>query len=135
MNLQTGEVVNMTFADNSVAKVRLVEIEQSRSGIFPDYYWFEYVEGETNKQVVHPDFKKSPLIKSEILLPKILVDLVITRKNNLQDIQISEYDSKLKKYLEKNIRKKDRSEAISLFNGLKNLMSEEEIIKKYFDKE
>lgn len=135
MNLQTGEVVSITFADNSVAKVRLVEIEHSRSGMFPDDYWFEYVEGETNKQVVHPDFKKSPLIKSEILLPEGLVDLVITRANNLQDIQISEYDSKLKKYLEKNMRKEDHAEGISLFNRLKNLMSEEEIIKKYFDKE
>ena len=135
MNLQIGEVVSLNFADNSIAKVRLVEIEYSRSGMFPDDYWFEYIEGETNKKIVHPDFKKSPLIKSEILLPKGLVDLVITRKNNLQDIQISEYDSKLKKYLEKNMRKEDHSEAISLFNRLKNLMSEEEIIKKYFDKE
>lgn len=134
MNLQIGEIVNITFGDNSTAKVRLIEIDYSRSGMFPDDYWFEYLEDELNRQVIHPDFKKSPLIKSELLLPKTLVDLVISRSSSIQNVQISEYESKLKKYLEKNMRKEDHSEGISLFNKLKKLMSEEEIIKEYFDK-
>lgn len=66
-----GKTVTMKFKNGTTAIVRIKEIKQYN--MFPNDYWLEYMEGETNKLLVHPDYGKNDLIKSEILLPEVLV--------------------------------------------------------------
>lgn len=76
MTLEIGQTGIMTWADGTTSKVRVVGKETY--SFMPNDYWFEYVEGETNKQLVHPDFGVSDFIKSEILLPEGLIDHIFT---------------------------------------------------------
>lgn len=66
-----GKTGTMKFRDGSTAKVRVVDIKHYR--MFPSDYWLEYMEGETNKKLIHHDYGKNNSIKSEILLPEVLL--------------------------------------------------------------
>lgn len=66
-----GKTGTLKFIDGSTARVRVVDIDTYK--YFTPDYWLEYTEGETNKLLVHPSYGKSKLIKSEILLPEVLV--------------------------------------------------------------
>lgn len=72
--MKEGQEGIITFGDKSTAKVRLVKNEVTS---IINNYWLEYVEGETNKQLVHPDYGKKDIILSEILLPEFLFNKVV----------------------------------------------------------
>ena len=72
-----GKTGTLTFGDGSSAKVIFVAKDNYPASGMPSDYWLEYAKGETNKSLVHPDFGKSPLIKSEILLPEFLFNMVV----------------------------------------------------------
>jgi len=76
MTLQVGQTGTMNWADGTSSKVKVVGVESY--SFMPTDYWFEYEQGETNKQLVHPDFGKSDFIKAEILLPEGLIDYIFT---------------------------------------------------------
>lgn len=65
-----GKTGILTFGDNTLAKIKVVK-KQTYSSM-PNDYWLEYQEGETNRQIVHPDYGNSPHIISEILLPEFI---------------------------------------------------------------
>lgn len=66
-----GKTGTMKFKNGTTARVRIVDIDTYKN--FTPDYWLEYMEGETNKLLVHPGYGKNDLIKSEILLPEVLV--------------------------------------------------------------
>jgi hypothetical protein len=68
--MEIGSTGTLTFGDGTSAKVRLVDVDNIA-------YWLEYVEGETNRQIIHPDFGKSPFIWSEIVLPPAWFRVVV----------------------------------------------------------
>lgn len=68
-----GKTGTMKFKNGTTARVRIKEIDQYNILPFPNDYWLEYMEGETNKLLVHPGYGKNDLIKSEILLPEVSV--------------------------------------------------------------
>ena len=59
-----GKTGTLKFRNGSTAKVRIVTIDTYKCIQSGDDYWLEYVEGETNKLLVHPEYVKSPVIKS-----------------------------------------------------------------------
>jgi hypothetical protein len=135
MNLQENDKGTLSFGDGSSARVYIMEIEHSRSGMFPSDYWFEYEEGETNRQIVHPDFGKSLIIKSSIVLPEELVSMIF--KKDESDISESvspdgEYESLLDNHLKQTMRPEDYNKGLHLFRQLEKLMSKEEITSQYF---
>lgn len=78
MVIEAGKTGVLSFGDGSKSRVKLVEIEYSKSGMFPTDYWLEYAEDETHRPLVHPDFGKNDIIKTEILLPEFLFQQVFT---------------------------------------------------------
>jgi hypothetical protein len=134
MNLKENDKGIIKFNDGSSAKVYLLKIEPSRSGMFPSDYWFEYEENETNRQIVHPDFGKREIIKSSILLPEFLAKQVFIKDFEVNnDFGDDEYENKLHNYLKANVLEKDYNKAKILFRRLENLLSKEEIITQYFN--
>ena len=81
MILQVGQTGTMNWQDGTSSRVRVVDKDTYTH--MPTDYWFEYEEGETNKQLVHPDFGNSTLIKAEILLPEGLIDYIFTPDKNI----------------------------------------------------
>jgi hypothetical protein len=137
MDLNVNDTCTITFGDETTARVRVVNIDHSKSGMFPSDYWFEYLEGETNRQIIHPDFGKSNFIKSELLLPEGLVAMVITKDGENKPIgakPIDEYEQKLNEYLENNMNPENFEDGMFLFRRLEKVMTKEEIIEKYFNK-
>lgn len=135
MNLNQNDTGILKFGDNTTARVRVVSVDHSRSGMFPTDYWFEYEKGETNKQIVHPDFGKSPIIKSSVVLPEGLVAMVFTKDGGSVEEEKDEYEQMLDAYLDKNMRPEDKEEGKMLFRRMEKLMSREEIINAYFNKD
>lgn len=136
MNLEVNDTGILTFGDNTTARVKVVSVDHSRSGMFPTDYWFEYEEGETNKQIVHPDLGKLDLIKSSVVLPEGLVRMVFTKDGGSLEVEeeMDEYEQKLHAYLDKTMRPEDKQEGLGLFKKLEKLKTREEIIAEYFDK-
>jgi hypothetical protein len=137
MDLNVNDTCTITFGDDTTARLRVVSVDPSRSGMFPTDYWFEYLEGETNKKIVHPEFGKSSFIKSELVLPETLVAKVITKDGDDRPIgaePIDEYEENLKAYIKKTMRPQDFDEGMFLFRRLERSMSKEEITEKYFNK-
>jgi hypothetical protein len=81
--MKIGQNCTLKFGDNSSANVELVSIDTY--SFMPSDYWFKYQEGESNKQLVHPDFGKEDYIKSEILLPEGLVKMIVTENLEVND--------------------------------------------------
>ena len=46
--MEIGQISTITFNDNTTAKIKLVHIDTYST--MPSDYWFDYVDGETNKQ-------------------------------------------------------------------------------------
>lgn len=138
MNLKVNQTGTLSFGEKGSSKVRIVEIEPSRSGIFPTDYWFEYLEEETNRPLIHPDFGKSDIIKSEILLPEGLVKMVFTpdletsKNKNLEESLTDEYEIKLNTYLKEKMLPENYEEGKALFRKLEKLLTKQEIADKYF---
>jgi hypothetical protein len=84
--IKEGQTAILTCDDqdgNEVkSKVRLKEIETH--SFMPADFWFEYLD-DSPKPIVHPDFGKSSIIKTELLLPEMLVEILIN-KNLLEVI-------------------------------------------------
>ena len=133
MNINVGDKGVLTFGDNTKARVKVVDIDTH--SYVPTDYWFEYEEGETNKQIVHPEFGKQSYIKSSVVLPETLVSMVFKKTNSKEEQELEEnsFEYKLQEYLDKNMAKENHNEARMLFNSLKKLKTEEEIIKEYFN--
>jgi hypothetical protein len=136
MNLNQNETGTLKFGDNTTARVRVVSVDHSRSGMFPTDYWFEYEEGETNKQIVHPDFGKIPIIKSSVVLPEGLVRMVFTKDGGSLEVEeeMDEYEKQLDAYLDKNMRPEDKAEGKQLFRQIERIIGREQIIVEYFNK-
>lgn len=75
--MEAGSTGTLNFADGTSAKIKFVAKDTYPSSGMPSDYWLAYAEDETNRQVVHPDFGKSPVIKSEILLPEMLFRMAV----------------------------------------------------------
>lgn len=130
MNLQVNDTGTLLFGDNTTAKVKIVKVEESRSGMFPTDYWFWYLDDETNRKITHPDF-------SEMFpLPEGLVKSVFVKdvKNGDNQEEIDEYHQLLESFLSKHILPENQEEARKLFKRMERIMSKEEIIETYFSK-
>lgn len=66
MTLQVGQTGTMNWADGTSSKVKVVGVESY--SFMPTDYWFEYEQGETNKQLVHQTMNYLELIFLLILL-------------------------------------------------------------------
>ena len=136
MNLNQNDTGVLKFGDNSTARVKVVSIDYSPSGFLSTDYWFEYEEGETNRQIVHPDLGKTPIIKSSIVLPEKLVELVFVKdgEESIVEEHKDEYEQLLDAYLDRTMRPEDKETGRNLFKRLESLMSKEQIIAEYFKK-
>jgi hypothetical protein len=79
--MEIGTTGTVTFGDGTSSKVRLKEITNYPSIGAPPDYWFEYQEDEKHRPLIHPDFGKNAIIKSEMLLPHFLVVKVFKADN------------------------------------------------------
>lgn len=136
MNLNQNDTGVLKFGDNSTARVKVVSIDYSPSGFLSTDYWFEYEEGETNRQIIHPDLGKTPIIKSSIVLPEKLVELVFVKdgEESIVEEYRDEYEQLLDAYLDRTMRPEDKETGRNLFKRLESLMSKEQIIAEYFKK-
>ena len=75
--MNKGQTGTITWGDGKTSKVEVVDVESY--SVMPTDYWFKYRDEETYRPLIHPDFGKEDYIKSEILLPEGLVDLVFTK--------------------------------------------------------
>lgn len=134
MNLNQNDTGILKFSDNTTARVKVVSVDHSNSRMFPTDYWFEYEDNETNRQIVHPDLGKTPIIKSSIVLPEELVRMVFVKDGDSPVLleEEDEYEQLLDAYLDKNIRPEDKETGRNLFRRLEQLNSKEQIIAKYF---
>lgn len=130
MRLEIGQTGTMNWKDGTSAKVKLVDKETYST--MPSDYWFEYQEGETNKQLVHPDYGKSDFIKSEIVLPEGLIDyLFVPDKPEYAE---DSFEAKLEDCLQKNFNDSEREQAKHLFSQLEKRAGREYIEDNYFNK-
>jgi hypothetical protein len=138
MNLNQNDTGILKFGDNTTARVKVVSVEHSRSGMFPTDYWFEYEDGETNRQIIHPDLGSLDIIKSSIVLPEGLVAMVFIKDGSTTSSIIEEkedYEQRLNVYLDKTMLPEDKQQGKILFKKMEKFMSRKEIIVEYFDKE
>lgn len=118
--MDIGQNCIIDFGDNGTAKIRLVAIDTYSS--MPSDYWFEYREGETNKQLIHPDYnpESKGFIKAEILLPYGLVNRVVKIEHDEDS-----YEYRFEKYVN------GSSEMRSLLTQLERLSGRDYIEEKY----
>ena len=124
--MEIGQISTITFNDNTTAKIKLVHIDTYST--MPSDYWFDYVDGETNKQLIHPEYLKSSIIKSPIVLPIGLVELIIK-----SEIDVSSYEYKLEEYLKNNFNEINIREARNLFYNLERTSGREYIEQNYLN--
>lgn len=124
------KLATIKFSDGTTAKLELIEIVQN--SYTPNDYWFNYIDGETNRQLVHPDYGKKSFIKGEVLLPEGLVDLIIDFEDDNENIDIDSFEYQLNKYLDNNFDNEQKREARNLFDQLARTSSKEYVINKYF---
>ncbi len=124
--MEIGQISTITFNDNTTAKIKLVHID-TYSTMHSDY-WFDYVDGETNKQLIHPEYLKSSIIKSPIVLPIGLVELIIK-----PDLDINSYEYKLEEYLKNNFNDINIREARNLFYNLERTSGREYVEQNYLN--
>lgn len=130
MRLEIGQTGTMKWQDGTSAKVKVVGKETYST--MPTDYWFEYQEGETNKQLVHPDYGKHDFIKSEILLPEGLIGhLFVPDKPEFEE---DSFEAKLENYLRKNFNAAEREQASLLFSQLERRAGRKYIEDNYFNK-
>lgn len=68
-----GQTGTITWGNGTTSKVIISHIDTY--SCLPTDYWLSYAEGETNRPIVHPDFGKLDLIKTELVLPEGLMDM------------------------------------------------------------
>lgn len=124
--MEIGQISTITFNDNTTAKIKLVHIDTYST--MPSDYWFDYVDGETNKQLIHPEYLKSSIIKSPIVLPIGLVELIIK-----PDLDINSYEYKLEEYLKNNFNEINIIEARNLFYNLERSSGREYVEQNYLN--
>ena len=124
--MEIGQISTITFNDNTTAKIKLVHIDTYST--MPSDYWFDYVDGETNKQLIHPEYLKNPIIKSPIVLPIGLVELIIK-----PDLDVNSYEYKLEEYLKNNFNEINIREARNLFYNLERTSGREYIEQNYLN--
>jgi hypothetical protein len=132
MRLEIGQTGTMNWADGSTAKVEVVGKETY--SFMPTDYWFEYVEGETNKQLVHPDLGQAH-IKASILLPEGLVPHIFTPDKEVRQFGFeNSFEYKLEEYLKNNFDQSERSKAAHLFKQLERTAGQQYIEDNYLNK-
>ncbi len=124
--MEIGQISTITFNDNTTAKIKLVHIDTYST--MPSDYWFDYVDGETNKQLIHPEYLKSSIIKSPIVLPIGLVELIVK-----SDLDTNSYEYKLEEYLKNNFNDINIREARNLFYNLERTSGREYIEQNYLN--
>ena len=72
--MKIGEIGIIKWGDGKESKVRIIDIESY--SFMPTDYWLEYLESESYRPLVHPDLGISEDIKSSILLPEGLMNMV-----------------------------------------------------------
>lgn len=73
MNLNINDTGIITFGVGDTSKVKVVDVQTYPSTGLPTDYWFWYLDDETNRPLVHPDFdEKFPL-------PEGLMEMVFTK--------------------------------------------------------
>jgi len=73
MELKQGDKGVITFGDETKAKVEVTRVQTYPSSGMPADTFFKYQEGETNKQIKHPNFG------DEFPLPEFLIGQVFTK--------------------------------------------------------
>lgn len=73
MDLKKGDKGTITFGDNTTAKVEVTNVQTYPNLGAPADVFFKYQEGETNKQIVHPD------LEDTFPLPEFLVNQVFAK--------------------------------------------------------
>jgi hypothetical protein len=73
MELNIGDTGVITFSEDSKAKVQVVDKTTYPSTGLPPNYWFWYLDDETNRPLVHPDYE------DKFPLPEGLVNRVFTK--------------------------------------------------------
>lgn len=124
--MEIGQISTITFNDNTTAKIKLVHIDTYST--MPSDYWFDYVDGETNKQLIHPEYLENPIIKSPIVLPIGLVELIIK-----PDLDVNSYEYKLEEYLKNNFNDINIREARNLFYNLERTSGREYVEQNYLN--
>jgi hypothetical protein len=69
--MEIGSTGTLTFGDGTSAKVRLVAVDDLA-------HWLEYIEGETNRQIIDPRLGFITFVKAEIGLPTDIFPLMVT---------------------------------------------------------
>ena len=68
--IKVGSIGTLTWGDGTISKVEIVDIHY---GSYNKDYWLKYLEEETHRPLIHPDYNKNKnYIKSEILLPELI---------------------------------------------------------------
>jgi len=105
-NLEIGTTGTLKYGDDgTTARVVLVDTHE--------YYWFDYMVGETNRKISHPYYGKIPYIKGPIMFPKH-IDLI---KVFIPDNYDTTLDGRLDSYL-KSIKQQKNSSLKALFSEL-----------------
>lgn len=123
-NMKVGTIGTLTYGDDkTTARVKLVDNSE--------YYWFDYLDGETNRKIIHPYYGKIPYILGPIMFPKYVQlskvftpDTDINTQNSNQELNI---DKRIENYMESINRKDDTNLKLLLYklksssSGLKKL--------------
>lgn len=129
MTLEVGQTGTMNWQDGTSSRVKVVGKETY--SFMPTDYWFEYEQGETNKQLVHPDLGEEH-IKASILLPEGLIHYIFTPDKPVRDE--NSFEARLEDYIENNFNETERRSAVNLFKQLERTAGREYIENEYFNK-
>jgi hypothetical protein len=132
-----GQTGTLNWGKNETSRVIIVDIDTYSS--LPSDVWMEYLDDETHRPLIHPDFGKSPMVKGSILLPEAVVDMVLTPDNErergivITSVSDNDYESRLTKYIEKNFPKKNWEESRKSLKKLEEVAGKEYIEKNYLN--
>ena len=129
MTLEVGQTGTMNWQDGTSSRVKVVGKETYSR--MPTDYWFEYEQGETNRQLVHPDLAEEH-IKASILLPEGLIHYIFTPDKPARDE--NSFEARLEDYIENNFNETERRSAVNLFKQLERTAGREYIENEYFNK-
>ena len=108
--MKKGQTGTLNWGKNETSRVKIVDIDTYSS--LPSDVWMEYLDDETHRPLVHPEFGASPIIKASILLPAAVVDMVFTpddereRGITITSVSGDDYESRFTKYIQKNFPKR-----------------------------
>lgn len=126
-NVQKGDTGIITYGDKTIAKVRIHDIRTYPATGMPADVLFTYLEGETNKKIVHPTM-------GEVFpIPESVVHKIFTPDSSLSHIPSSEdndtklFNKELNEYIDSEFNPEDRPEARKLFARLVHIAGRDHV--------